>query len=74
MLFSVFDRPESKLICEIANEVLRKLDDTFENENKELVGVESCIKEIESLLGTRFMVICKLGIWGIGAAGKTTIE
>ncbi|KAH9725098.1 ADP-ribosyl cyclase/cyclic ADP-ribose hydrolase [Citrus sinensis] len=45
--------PESKLVEEISNEVLRCLDDTFQSENKSLVGVESCIKEIESLLGTR---------------------
>ncbi|XP_052291868.1 disease resistance protein RPV1-like [Citrus sinensis] len=66
-------RPESKLIEEIADEVLKRLDDTFENDNKELVGVECPINEIESLLRTGSAGVCKLGIWGIGGIGKTTI-
>lgn len=66
---------ESKLIEEIANEVLERLDDTFQIENKDLVGVELPIKEIESLLSTRSTAVCKLGIWiwGIGRIGKRTI-
>ena len=68
-----FTRPESKLIEEIADEVLKRLDDTFENDNKELVGVECPINEIESLLRTGSAGVCKLGIWGIGGIGKTTI-
>ncbi|KAH9782230.1 ADP-ribosyl cyclase/cyclic ADP-ribose hydrolase [Citrus sinensis] len=66
-------RPESKLIEEISDEVLKRLDDTFENDNKELVGVECPINEIESLLRTGSAGVCKLGIWGIGGIGKTTI-
>ncbi|KAH9781911.1 Disease resistance-like protein DSC1 [Citrus sinensis] len=66
-------RPESHLIEEIANEVLERLDDTFQSESKDLVGVESRIKEIEALLGTGSTDVYKLGIWGIGGIGKTTI-
>lgn len=65
--------PESKLIEEIANEVLGRLDDTFQIENNDLVGVELPIKEIESLLSTTSTAVCKLGIWGIGRIGKRTI-
>ncbi|XP_052294828.1 disease resistance protein RPV1-like isoform X3 [Citrus sinensis] len=66
-------RPESKLIEEIVSEVLERLDDTFETENK-LVGVDSRIEEILSLLGVGLtMDTCKLGIWGIGGVGKTAI-
>ncbi|GAY58011.1 hypothetical protein CUMW_183820, partial [Citrus unshiu] len=67
--------PESKLIDEIFKEVLDWLDDTFQTENnKHLVGIESCIEEIESLLGVgSTMNICKLGISGSGDIGKTTI-
>lgn len=64
---------ESKLIEEIANEVLERLDDTFQIENNDLVGVELPIKEIESLLSTTSTAVCKLGIWGIGRIGKRTI-
>ncbi|KAH9726123.1 Disease resistance-like protein DSC1 [Citrus sinensis] len=66
-------RPESHLIEEIANEVLERVDDTFQSESKDLVGVESRIKEIEALLGTGSTDVYKLGIWGIGGIGQTTI-
>ena len=51
-----------------------KLDDTFQTENnKHLVGIESRIEEIESLLGVgSTMNICKLGILGFGDIEKTT--
>ncbi|KAH9725896.1 ADP-ribosyl cyclase/cyclic ADP-ribose hydrolase [Citrus sinensis] len=66
-------RSESKLIEEIANDVLKRLDSTFQSENKGLVGVECPIEEIESLLCIGSEGVCKLGIWGIGGIGKTTI-
>ncbi|KAK9200193.1 hypothetical protein WN944_015389 [Citrus x changshan-huyou] len=66
-------RPESKLVEEIANEILERLDDTFQSYNKDLVGVEWRIKEIESLLCTGSAGVYILGIWGIGGIGKTTI-
>ncbi|KAH9698348.1 hypothetical protein KPL71_023980 [Citrus sinensis] len=66
-------RPESKLIKEIANEILERLDDTFQSDNTDLVGVERRIKEIESLLCTGSAGVYILGIWGIGGIGKTTI-
>ncbi|XP_052294946.1 disease resistance-like protein DSC1 isoform X1 [Citrus sinensis] len=66
-------RPESKLIEAIANGVLKRLDATFQSENKGLVGVAWRIKEIESLLCIRSAGVYVLGIWGIGGIGKTTI-
>ncbi|KAK9200316.1 hypothetical protein WN944_015513 [Citrus x changshan-huyou] len=39
----------------------------------DLVGVESRVEEIESLLGVQSKDVYALGIWGIGGIGKTTI-
>ncbi|KDO48214.1 hypothetical protein CISIN_1g0402552mg, partial [Citrus sinensis] len=66
-------RPESKLIEEIANDVLKRLDATFQSKNKGLVGVECSIEEIESLLCIGSEGVCKLRIWGIGGISKITI-
>ncbi|KAL9437455.1 hypothetical protein AB3S75_023339 [Citrus x aurantiifolia] len=69
-------RLESKLINEIANHILKRLlDQVFRpNDNKnQLVGVESRVEEIESLLGAQSKDVYALGIWGIGGIGKTTI-
>ena len=52
---------------------MKRLDATFQSENKGLVGVAWRIKEIESLLCIRSAGVYVLGIWGIGGIGKTTI-
>ncbi|KAJ4722982.1 Disease resistance protein (TIR-NBS-LRR class) family [Melia azedarach] len=67
-------RSENVLIEKIVEDILKRLNDMFPNElNKDLVGVESRIKEIELLLSSKSMDIYSLGIWGIGGIGKTTI-
>ena len=43
-----------------------------DNKNQ-LVGVESTVEEIESLLGVESKDVYALGIWGIGGIGKTAI-
>ncbi|KAH9726286.1 ADP-ribosyl cyclase/cyclic ADP-ribose hydrolase [Citrus sinensis] len=69
-------RPESELINEVVNHILKRLlDEVFRpSDNKsQLVGVESRVEEIESLLGVQSKDVYALGIWGIGGIGKTTI-
>ncbi|KAH9648939.1 ADP-ribosyl cyclase/cyclic ADP-ribose hydrolase [Citrus sinensis] len=67
-------RSESVLVEGIVNDILKKLNDLFPSDNKDqLVGVESIIKEIESLLLTGSTEFNTVGIWGIGGIGKTTI-
>ncbi|KAJ4721618.1 Disease resistance protein (TIR-NBS-LRR class) [Melia azedarach] len=68
-------RSESVLVQKIVESILRRLNDMdFPIElDKDLVGVESRIKDIESLLSYGSGRVCTLGIWGIGGIGKTTI-
>ncbi|ESR55136.1 hypothetical protein CICLE_v10023372mg, partial [Citrus x clementina] len=68
-------RRESELINEVVNHILKRLDEVFrpcDNKNQ-LVGVESTVEKIESLLGVESKDVWALGIWGIGGIGKTTI-
>ncbi|XP_052291910.1 probable WRKY transcription factor 19 [Citrus sinensis] len=68
-------RHESEFINEVGNDILKRLDEVFrprDNKNK-LVGVESKVEEIESILGVESKDVYSLGIWGIGGIGKTTI-
>ncbi|KAH9782302.1 ADP-ribosyl cyclase/cyclic ADP-ribose hydrolase [Citrus sinensis] len=68
--------PESELINAAINHILKRLlDQVFRpNDNKnQLVGVESRVEEIESLLGVQSKDVYALGIWGIGGKGKTTV-
>ncbi|KDO39347.1 hypothetical protein CISIN_1g047481mg [Citrus sinensis] len=67
-------RPESELVREVVNQILKRLAEVSPCSNKNpLVGVESRVEEIESLLGAESKDVYALGIWGIGGIGKTTI-
>ncbi|KAH9726233.1 ADP-ribosyl cyclase/cyclic ADP-ribose hydrolase [Citrus sinensis] len=68
-------RCESELTNEVVNHILKRLDEVFQpRDNKnQLVGVESTVEEIESLLGVEWKDVYALGIWGIGGIGKTAI-
>ncbi|KAH9726283.1 ADP-ribosyl cyclase/cyclic ADP-ribose hydrolase [Citrus sinensis] len=68
-------RCESELTNEVVNHILKRLDEVFQpRDNKnQLVGVESTVEEIESLLGVESKDVYALGIWGIGGIGKTAI-
>ena len=52
LLFYIFARPESELVKEVVNQILKRLAEVSPCSNKNpLVGVESRVEEIESLLG-----------------------
>lgn len=67
-------RSESKLIEEIIRTVLEKLHDLFRSHsshNDKLVGIESRVEDVMSLLYCED--VNAVGIWGVGGIGKTTI-
>ncbi|KAH9725879.1 ADP-ribosyl cyclase/cyclic ADP-ribose hydrolase [Citrus sinensis] len=67
-------RLESELIKKAVNHILKRLAEMSpRNYTNQLVGVESRVKEIESLLGAGSKYAYTLGIWGFGGIGKTTI-
>ena len=69
LLFYGLARPESEFTEEVVNHILKRLAELFPHNNNRLVGVESRVLAIESLLSAAPL----LGIWGIGGIGKTTI-
>ncbi|XP_058007332.1 disease resistance protein RPV1 [Hevea brasiliensis] len=68
-------KPDSKLIEEIVNHILKKLNDLFPSDfyYEGLVGIDSRINNAKSLLYLESMEVRVLGIWGMGGIGKTTI-
>ncbi|KAF2319959.1 hypothetical protein GH714_021035 [Hevea brasiliensis] len=64
--------PESKLVEEIVNDVLKKFSGMFSSDDsydRNLVGIESRVKKVEQLLNDKTVV----GLWGMAGIGKTTI-
>ncbi|KAA8535694.1 hypothetical protein F0562_030697 [Nyssa sinensis] len=64
---------ESGCIQEIVGDILSDLVPTFSIVNEDLVGIESRVEKLNSLLSIRSNDIRIIGIWGLGGIGKTTI-
>jgi hypothetical protein len=74
ILSNLLYRHESKVVEEISKMILSGLGCNFSNVSKVLVGIESCVEEMMSLLNIGLDDVRFLGIYGMGGIGKTTLS
>ena len=66
-------RSEAQLIKEIILDVSKDLNCVSSKDTQFLVGVDSCIRELELLLCLESIDVRMVEIWGMGGIGKTTL-
>lgn len=72
-MFFQYCRHEPSLIKEVVSDVFNRLLAISSSDVGDLVGIDSHIRKMESLLSIGLNDVCIIGIWGMGGIGKTTI-
>ncbi|KAM7519346.1 hypothetical protein LguiB_018308 [Lonicera macranthoides] len=72
-LRNIADGHEAKCIDIFVKDIWKKLPDTISSEDERLVGMESRIEKVTSLLDVESDAVRFVGIWGMGGIGKTTL-
>ncbi|XP_052724519.1 disease resistance protein RUN1 isoform X2 [Vigna angularis] len=66
-------RNTAKLVKDIVDDILTKLDYALLSITEFPVGLESRVQEVVGIIENQSAKVCTIGIWGMGGSGKTTM-
>ena len=70
----MIDKHETRLVKDIINVILKKLNSKLLDVEENMVGMDSHLEELRSLLKIESNDVRMIGIHGLGGIGKTTVS